>query len=104
MTLCTSSDSPAGPALDAWLIDVRSATEFAREYLDGAIHLPLEELAQRLPALVPDRGQPLVLYCASGGRSAVACAVVRQLGYTQARNGGGLGLAALSTGRQVLRG
>lgn len=97
----TPSDPTSLP--QALFIDVRSAGEFARDRLDGAINLPLDELAQKLPALVPDRDRVLVLYCASGGRSAMGCGMLQALGYRQVSNGGGLGMVAMSSGRQVLR-
>jgi phage shock protein E len=84
-------------------IDVRSAPEFRTGFLEGAINLPLDRLAQQIQSQIPDTGRELVLYCASGGRSGLACALLQTLGYQRVRNGGGLGLLALSTGRPVLR-
>ena len=53
------------------LVDVRSPSEFATGHLEGAINLPVEELAARADELgPPDAG--LVLYCRSGARSALA--------------------------------
>ena len=92
---------PAGPAL---FIDVRSPGEFAGGHLDGAHNLPLDQLAQRIALLAPDRQRELVLYCASGARSAHGCALLAQLGYSRARNGGGIGALALSSQRPVRRG
>jgi phage shock protein E len=84
-------------------IDVRSPGEFSGGYLDGAINLPLDLLPQRIAALAPDLQQELVLYCASGARSAYACALLQRMGYVRARNGGGIGALALSSLRPVRR-
>ena len=84
-------------------LDVRSRGEFEAGHLDGARHLPLDRLQHDIDRLVPDRQQALVVYCASGARSAFACAVLQALGYGQARNGGGLGLLALSAQRPIRR-
>jgi len=94
----------ADPAAAALFIDVRSAGEFAGSRLEGAHNLPLDQLAQGISRLAPDRHRELVLYCASGARSAHGCALLAQLGYTRARNGGGIGALALSSQRPVRQG
>lgn len=84
-------------------IDVRSAGEFASGHLDGALNLPLDQLQHGIAHVAPRLDQELVLYCASGARSAFACAVLQQMGYTRATNGGGVGTLALTSGRAVRR-
>lgn len=86
------------------LVDVRSPGEFAGGHLQGALNVPLDQLQHRLPAELPDRQADLLLYCASGARSAFACSVLHQLGYTRVRNGGGVGQLALMTRLAVQRG
>ncbi|MBQ0944905.1 rhodanese-like domain-containing protein [Ideonella sp. 4Y16] len=80
------------------LLDVRTPAEFAGGHIDGALHLPLDQLQHAAPRLLPDLAQPLIVYCASGARSAFACAVLSQMGYRQAMNGGAM--AQLATGLQ----
>lgn len=46
---------------DAVVLDVRPAPEYAGGHLPGAIHIPLEELADRLAELPPDR--EVIAYC-----------------------------------------
>ncbi|HUE28745.1 MAG TPA: MBL fold metallo-hydrolase [Solirubrobacteraceae bacterium] len=60
------------------VIDVRTAREWGEDHIDGAVNVPLSQLAQRLGALPSDR--PLVVYCASGYRSAVATSLIRREG------------------------
>jgi phage shock protein E len=84
-------------------IDVRSAGEFASGHLDGALNLPLDQLQHGIAHVAPNLDQELVLYCASGTRSAFGCAVLQQMGYTRATNGGGVGMLALTSGRAVRR-
>jgi rhodanese-related sulfurtransferase len=62
------------------VLDVRSADEVARGYLEGARHIPLGELPARLGELAADA--PLVIYCHSGVRSANACRFLAERGYT----------------------
>lgn len=64
-------------AKGAALLDVRSREEFAAGHLEHAIHIPVHELGARI-AEVP-RGR-VVVYCRSGGRSAVAAQMLREAG------------------------
>ena len=54
------------------VIDVREAEEYARAHLPGAKHVPRGYLESRIDGAVPDRKQRVILYCASGNRSALA--------------------------------
>src|ERR1700677_5163225 len=54
------------------LIDVRETEEFTTGHIPGAKHVPRGYLQSRIEGVVPDRGTPVVLYCASGNRSAYA--------------------------------
>jgi phage shock protein E len=90
-------------SLSPLYLDVRSAGEYASGHLEDALNLPLDQLQQGIALVAPRLDQPLVLYCASGARSAFGCAVLQQMGYTQATNGGGVGMLALTSGRAVRR-
>lgn len=68
------------------LIDVREAFERARSVLDPSVHVPLGSLAQEVDRTVPDRDRNLVLYCATGQRSARACKELQRQGYTRVRS------------------
>src|ERR1700704_2668154 len=64
------------------IIDVRETEEFAAGHLPGATHVPRSYLESRIEGIVPDRGQRVVLYCASGIRSALAAhTLANDLGY-----------------------
>lgn len=92
----------APPALAAHLlVDVRSRAEFASGHVEGALHLPLERLAEDVHKLLPDKAAPVLLYCLSGARSGMALQWLRQMGYTQATNGGSVGAVAIQTGRGI---
>ena len=73
----------------ARIIDVRNPDEFADRSYPGAINIPLNALPARLGELGPKEG-PVVLYCASGARSASAARFLKQAGYTAVVNAGGL--------------
>ena len=75
----------------AAVVDVRTPEEFATGHVVGAKNVPLEELEKKLPAAAKNKGNPLVLVCATGARSARAVPVARKLGYEQAQSlAGGL--------------
>ena len=66
------------------IVDVRETEEFAAGHLPGARHVPRSYLESRIEGIVPDRGQRVVLYCASGIRSALAAyTLANDLGYEQ---------------------
>ncbi len=65
------------------LIDVRETEEFAAGHLPGAKHVPRSYLETRIEGVVPDRDAHVILYCASGNRSAYGARTLEQdLGYT----------------------
>ncbi|KAF2127267.1 hypothetical protein P153DRAFT_387814 [Dothidotthia symphoricarpi CBS 119687] len=77
------------------LIDVRSPAEFAT----GSLSLDLRpainieyQLIDTLPAVYPDvsKDTSITLYCRSGRRSDIALKTLKALGYTNARDIGGL--------------
>ena len=66
----------------AVLVDVRETEEFAAGHIPGAKHVPRGYLESRIEGAVPDRSQHLILYCASGNRSAYAARTLTEdLGY-----------------------
>jgi molybdopterin/thiamine biosynthesis adenylyltransferase/rhodanese-related sulfurtransferase len=67
-------------------VDVRPRDEWDEGHLPGALHLPRNNLESRVEALVPDQTKTLVVYCASGVRSAFATKTLRELGYEHAVN------------------
>lgn len=66
------------------VIDVREAHEFARGHIPGARHIPLGQLQARLGELDPAR--EIVVVCRSGHRSGIACRILAQHGFSDARN------------------
>lgn len=63
------------------IIDVRSDAEWAAGHYSAAEHIPLDQLRQRLPRVVPHRSTPILFYCHSGRRAATAAALAQDLGY-----------------------
>jgi molybdopterin/thiamine biosynthesis adenylyltransferase/rhodanese-related sulfurtransferase len=66
----------------ATIVDVRESEEFAAGHIPGAKHVPRGYLESRIEGIVPDRSEHLILYCASGNRSAYAArTLIDDLGY-----------------------
>jgi len=64
------------------LVDVREQIEFEERHIEGAIHVPRSYLESRFEQFVPDRSRRIILYCASGIRSALAAKMLAEdLGY-----------------------
>jgi sulfur-carrier protein adenylyltransferase/sulfurtransferase len=65
------------------LVDVREQHEFEERHIPGAVHVPRGHLESRIEQFVPDKGKRILLYCASGNRSALAAKTMgEELGYS----------------------
>jgi molybdopterin/thiamine biosynthesis adenylyltransferase/rhodanese-related sulfurtransferase len=65
------------------IVDVRESDEWDAGHLPGAKHVPRGHLESRIEGAASDRDQRVILYCASGNRSALAAKTLRdELGYT----------------------
>jgi phage shock protein E len=73
----------------ARVIDVRTPGEFLDGAYPGAVNIPLPMLPLRMLELEP-KDKPLVLYCESGARSGHAARLLKQAGFTDVINAGGL--------------
>jgi len=87
-TELTPSEAEEKIAAGAQLIDVRQQYEWDAGHIDGAVHIPLEELPARSSELARDR--EVVVGCRSGSRSAFATAALREAGIDAFNLGGGL--------------
>lgn len=69
------------------VLDVREPDEWVAGHIDGALHIPLREVPERIQE-IPE-GQTLVV-CKVGGRSAQAVAYLGQLGHDVVNLDGGM--------------
>jgi sulfur-carrier protein adenylyltransferase/sulfurtransferase len=75
-------DARDAQAIDgAVWVDVRRHDEWDEGHIPGALHIPRGSLESRIESRVPDRSTPVVLYCASGERSALAAKTLGELGF-----------------------
>ena len=104
---CSVADTHGCVDSDTILIDIREADEYRRGYIPGAVLLPrgllefeihrLVEQARRDPS-VPAEDQPIVLYCGTGGRSALAAQTLETMGYRNVKSMAG-GIVAWAQAR-----
>ena len=73
----------------ALLLDVRTPGEFAGGHLPNAVCIPLGELAARVGEL-GSKDRAVVIYCASGVRSASAGGLLRGAGFAVVKNLGAM--------------
>jgi rhodanese-related sulfurtransferase len=89
------------------LVDVRDANELANGVIPGAVHASRGMLEFYADPASPyhkpelDPNCRVILHCASGGRSALAAAALRQLGYTDVAHLDGGFKAWLAAGKPV---
>jgi molybdopterin/thiamine biosynthesis adenylyltransferase/rhodanese-related sulfurtransferase len=76
----------------AKIVDVREQDEVDQGIIPGAVHIPRGYLEMRVEQAVPEKDQPVVVYCAGGVRSAFAAKAMQELGYANAMSlAGGFG-------------
>jgi phage shock protein E len=72
----------------ALVIDVRTPKEYAKGHFESATNIPVDQIHLRLQEL-GDKNRAIVLYCASGARSALATKIMRAAGFTDVLDAGG---------------
>lgn len=68
---------------DLVILDVRSPEEYRAGHVAGAINLPYEQIPGGLQNIVIETSQPVVAYCQSGARAAVALQALHQAGFSK---------------------
>ena len=68
------------------LVDVRTPHEFQSRHIKGAKNISVTTITKYIAEEVPNKTQPVLLYCHSGARSGMAMKILKQQGYTQLFN------------------
>jgi len=109
-----AAELPAWRDQGSVLVDVREPAEYATGHIEGAINIPRGVLEFEIrasaeldnvtdPALAV-RDRPLVLYCRSGGRAALAAESLGRMGFTRVVSlAGGIGAWREGGGAVVMR-
>lgn len=70
------------------VLDVREPVEWHHGHIEGAVHVPLTQVPDRLGEL--PRDQQLLVVCKVGGRSSQATAFLREKGFEAVNLAGGM--------------
>lgn len=107
LTLTLTACAPAASAgidvtAQTTIIDVRTSGEYGDGHLDGAVNIDVQSpsFAGEIAALDPDA--EYVVYCRSGNRSATAVQAMKDAGFSDVTNAGGLDDAAAATGLPIV--
>ena len=73
----------------AYLIDVRTGPEYEAGHIEGSINVPLHSI-HFIVNHVRDIHAPLFVYCQSGARSGQATSMIKEMGFKNVNNIGGL--------------
>ena len=72
----------------AFLVDVRTAAEFASGHLKGSVNIPLDSISKQIEKF-RNKGN-IVVYCRSGNRSRMAKSILESNGIPDVYDGGGI--------------
>jgi len=77
---------------DSMLIDVRPQDEFALSHITGSVNIPLADIVANLSAtMIPaDKNTTIIVYCQDGAHSLKAYNIMKEAGYTNVHNLGGV--------------
>ncbi len=70
----------------AFLVDVRTAGEFAEGHVKGSVNIPVDKVQTQLAKFKNKKN--IIVFCRSGGRSSQAKTILQQNGFTNVINGG----------------
>ena len=85
----TNNNVSAGE-LKRLVVDVRTPGEFRSGAFPDAINIPLDDLMSGNADLGEDHDREIIVYCATGARSAYAQQVLASRGFSNVTNGGGI--------------
>ena len=78
------ADMDAGKSII--LLDVRDSEEFDAGHIPKAMNISRGVLEFKVGSMIPDKNANIVLYCRTDARSALATAVLKEMGYMNAKN------------------
>jgi rhodanese-related sulfurtransferase len=71
-------------------LDVRTAEERSQQHIKGSLHIPVNDLPERLKMLEKYRMKEIICYCHSGSRSFIAAAMLQTHGFHAVNMKGGI--------------
>ena len=73
----------------AVLLDVRTPAEYRSGHIPGSKNIPLQAI-DKVASVAENKDTALYVYCQSGARSRQAAGLLKQMGYTNVNNIGGI--------------
>ena len=73
----------------AVLLDVRTPDEYRQGHIPGSKNVPLQSI-DKVTVMINNKATPIFVHCLSGARSRQAAVILKQLGYTNVKNIGGI--------------
>ena len=73
----------------AVLLDVRTPAEYRSGHIPGSKNIPLQAI-DKVASVAENKDTALYVYCQSGARSRQAVGLLKQMGYTNVNNIGGI--------------
>ena len=73
----------------AVLLDVRTPDEYRQGHIPGSKNVPLQSIS-KVAGMIDNKSTPIFVPCLSGARSRQAAAILKQMGYTNVKNIGGI--------------
>lgn len=92
---CSVADAKDCVHTDTVLVDVREPAEYLKAHIPGAVSLPRGMIEFDMHKIIdqarknrdiPQEETEIVLYCGTGGRSALAARVVEEIGYRNVKS------------------
>ena len=77
----TPSEAMADTSENLVYFDCREPQEYNLGHIPGAVFIPRGQMETKIEAVIP-RDKKVVIYCATGNRSALAALTLMQMGYT----------------------
>lgn len=71
---------------DLLLLDCRQDDEYSMVHIDGATHIPMGSIPERVGELEAHKDRPIVVHCHHGGRSLRVTNWLRSQGFSNVRN------------------
>ena len=85
------------------IVDVRSLEEVKTGIIQDAIHIEWTKIEEKITDLNIAKDQKIYLYCRSGNRSGKATAILEKMGFTNAKNVGGMIEAAERLDKKIVK-
>lgn len=82
----TNAEKLINESSNLTIIDVRRYNEFKQNKIPNAINIPIEELEWEIEELRENKDNPILIYCKAGHKSALACQMLEEEGFTNLYN------------------